>query len=183
MEWSPRGLGNCAEVQGNATKRYKNRQVRLKPSIKGLFSYKKLKRRGGEVPKQRRLTDKERAEVSMDYASGKRKSEIAKKFKISPTAISKILEKYKSSKIGKKVQSKSSKTQRELRQDIIAKATEGLYYKVTEEPENLPAETLLKIIERLSLIDNNNKDGSELKIIVEKKIVDLTAKDGDNASD
>ena len=39
----------------------------------------------------KRLTDKERAEVVTDYASGNSKSEIARKFKFSPNAISKIL--------------------------------------------------------------------------------------------
>ena len=39
----------------------------------------------------KRLTDKQRAEVVTDYASGKTKSEIARKFKVSPNAISKIL--------------------------------------------------------------------------------------------
>ena len=42
------------------------------------------------MPKQKRLTDKEKAEVITDYASGKGKTEIAQKFKLSVTAISKI---------------------------------------------------------------------------------------------
>ena len=46
----------------------------------------------------KRLTDKQRAEVVTDYASGKTKSEIARKFKVSPNAISKILNKFKSSR-------------------------------------------------------------------------------------
>lgn len=57
----------------------------------------------------KRLTDKERAEVVSDYASGKTKSEIARKFKVSPNAISKILSNFKSSKIEKKFKARLEK--------------------------------------------------------------------------
>ena len=50
------------------------------------------------------LTDKQRAEVITDFAGGKTKSDIARKFNVSPNAISKILNKYKSSKDNDKVQ-------------------------------------------------------------------------------
>ena len=84
------------------------------------------------MPKQRRLTDKEKAEVLTDYASGKTQEEIAKKFTISKTAISKILKTQKSLQNGKKV-IKDNKSQSELRKDIIETATRMLYNRVQDE--------------------------------------------------
>ena len=39
-----------------------------------------------------RLTDKQKSEIITEYVSGKSQSEIARKFKVSPTAISKTLQ-------------------------------------------------------------------------------------------
>lgn len=99
-----------------------------------------------------RLTDKEKAEVITDFAAGKSKTEIARKFGCSDTAISKIL---RSSKSLEKVETKLSKSQKELRREIIRKATEALYGKDFEE---LCPETLLKVIERLSILEGDNAE-------------------------
>lgn len=112
-----------------------------------------------------RLTQKQKSEILTEYVAGKSKSELARKFQISHTAISKILESVKSFKNGKK-----SLNQRELGNAIISKATESLYLKDFNE---MHPETLLKIIERLSLLykgENGgvNANNGELKIIVEK---------------
>lgn len=126
-----------------------------------------------------RLTDKQKSNVITEYVSGKSQSEIARKFKVSPTAISKILKNAESLKSGE-----LSLNQKELGTAIISKATKSLYL---QDFNKMQPETLLKIIERLSLLykdDNTSENGSkgELKIIVEKKVVDLT-KDKDNADD
>ena len=127
------------------------------------------------MPKQKRLTDKEKAEVITDYASGKTQKQIAEKLRISEAAVSKILKAAKSKENGKKL-SKVNKSQRELREDIIAKATDALYSKDYDE---LPAEVLLKIIERLSILDKDTpttEPQEELKVIV-GKIKEVTAEE------
>ena len=124
-----------------------------------------------------RLTDKQKSEIITEYVSGKSQSEIARKFKVSPPAISKILKTVESLKNCEK-----SLNQKELGTAIVQKATQSLYL---QDFDKMHPETLLKIIERLSLLykdDNTSENGSkgELKIIIEKKVVDLT-KDKDNA--
>lgn len=119
----------------------------------------------------KRLTDKERAEVVTDYASGKTKSDIARKFNVSPNAISKILEKFKSSMNELKVQGEvqeSSKDNREVARVIYNKALQGL----TEKVNKASAGELLKILEYFDLRYNFGDDGSderisEIKITIE----------------
>ena len=94
----------------------------------------------------KRLTEKEKVEVITDFTAGKTKTAIAKKFNVSITAISKILGNTKSLE---KVKN-SSKSSKELRREIINKATNSLYAKDFNE---LHPEVLLKIIERLSLLE------------------------------
>lgn len=131
------------------------------------------------MPKQKRLTDKEKAEVLTDYAAGKTQEQIAKKFNISKMAVSKTLKTAKSLQNEKKF-TRTNKTQSELRQDIISTATEMLYTRVQDTDNPIAPETLLKIIERLSLLEDGKKDNTgELKIIVEKQIVDLSKKDNE----
>ena len=93
-----------------------------------------------------RLIDEQKREVITDYASGKTITEIAKKFQVSHTAISKILKNAQSFKVDEKV----SKSSKELRKEIINKATNALYGK---DFEKLAPDTLLKIIERLSILE------------------------------
>lgn len=93
-----------------------------------------------------RLTDKQKREVITDYASGKNITDIAKKFQVSHTAISKILKNAPSFNVDEKV----SKSSKELRKEIISKATNALYGKNFQE---LAPDTLLKIIERLSILE------------------------------
>ena len=124
-----------------------------------------------------RLTDKQKAEVIKDLAAGKSKSNIARKFNISVTAVSKILKRYESSKNSEKFNIKSSKSSAEIRKDIIERAETALAEK---EFDKLAPETLLKIIERLSILEDSKQQGNDLKIIVERKVVDLTNKNGDD---
>ena len=126
-----------------------------------------------------KLTEKQKREIIAEYVSGISQSDIARKFKVSPTAISKILKDGKSLKpIGK------SLNVTELRTAIIEKASNALY---GSDFSKMHPETLLKIIDRLSLlqekvIGDKTENNAQLKIIVEKKVVDLT-KDKDNADD
>ena len=124
-----------------------------------------------------RLTDKQKAEVIKEFAAEKSKSDIARKFNISVTAVSKILKRYESLKNGEKFNIKSSKSSAEIRKDIISRAETAL----SEQDFNkLAPETLLKIIERLSILEDSKQQGNDLKIIVERKVVDLTNKNGDD---
>ena len=109
-----------------------------------------------------RLTDKQRAAIVHEFAAGKSKSEIARKFGVSDTAVSKTLQKYKSSESLKKFESseKVRKTRKEIRSDIIEKAYEALAEKGYDK---LSADTLLKIIERLTYLDSVSTDASTPK--------------------
>ena len=121
-----------------------------------------------------RLTDKEKAEVITDFTAGKNKSDIAKKFNISITAVSKIL---KNTESLEKVQ-KLSKSSAELRRGIIDKATYSLYGR---DFDKLNAETLLKIIERLSLLEDDKITSSDNKAVVEFVFKDTSInEDADN---
>lgn len=122
-----------------------------------------------------RLTDKQKAEVIKEFAAEKSKSDIARKFNISVTAVSKILKRYESSKNVEKFNIKSSKSSAEIRKDIINRAETALS---EQDFSKLAPETLLKIIERLSILEDSKQQGNDLKIIVERKIVDLTNKNG-----
>ena len=119
-----------------------------------------------------KLTDKERAEIVTEYSVGlKTKSDLAKKFNVSVTAISKILESAKSLKTADK-----SLNAVDMRREIVGKATEALYGKNFDK---LAPETLLKIIERLSMLDRDTPTSDpqdELKAIVDK-IKEVTAEE------
>ena len=129
-----------------------------------------------------RLTDRQKAEVVTDFAAGKSQNEIAKKFKVSQAAISKILNNRES--YGKVIESyidkapeEVAKLREEIQEEIIDRATNALYYKDYAE---LGAETLLKIIERMTLIREATKkkgDSNEVRIVIERNVVDLTKDD------
>ena len=91
-----------------------------------------------------RLNPKQKSEILTDYVSGKSQSEIARKFKVSATTISKILKNAESLK-----NSNKSLNREQLGNSIIEKATVALHGK---DFNDMHPETLLKIIERLSLL-------------------------------
>ncbi len=117
----------------------------------------------------KRLTDIEKAEVVTDFIAGKTKTEIAKKFSVSVTAISKILGNVESLKEVKK----SSKSSKEIRRDIIRKATNSLYLKNFDE---LSPETLLKIIEKLSLLEPEEKEEGQKRTTLTFEFIDTSIK-------
>lgn len=103
-----------------------------------------------------KLTDKDKQTIYTDFASGKSKSDIAKKFNVSITAISKILEDNKSlEKFNKSLDIKPNK---EYAKSIISKAYKGLEDNINKNIHKLHPETLIKIIERLSLLYKNTFD-------------------------
>ena len=106
-----------------------------------------------------RLTDKEKAAIVHEFAAGKGVREIARKFQVTHTTVSKILRSNKVSKVesGNLPQESAStkKTRAEYRKEIIEKAYISLYGKTYDK---LSAETLLKIIERLSYIESITAD-------------------------
>lgn len=101
-----------------------------------------------------KLNEQDKAEILKQYACGYSASEIAKKFQVSHTAISKILKNAKSFDIDEKV----SKSSKELRKSCISKAENALY---GLDYSKLHAETLLKIIERLSILEPKGEEESE----------------------
>lgn len=134
-----------------------------------------------------KLTEKQKKEVVSDFASGKTKTWIAKKFGISDTAVSKILKNYKSSKSLEKLDGGTfdKPEQQEIRREIIGKATEALYEK---DYDKLSAETLLKIIERLSILEpieakerEKQQEKDKTTIIFEFK--DTSIKEVENGED
>ena len=97
-----------------------------------------------------RLTDRERKEVITDYVSGKTQAEIAKKFNISDTAVSKILKKYESLKNSEKFgNSTSNKSNKEMAEGIVKDSLFSLSWR---DFDKMHPETLLKIIEKLSFL-------------------------------
>ena len=125
-----------------------------------------------------KLTDKERAEIVTEYSVGlKSKSDLAKKFNVTVQAISKILS--SAEKLKKAPKSSNSLNAVDMRREIVGKATEALYGKNFDK---LAPETLLKIIERLSLLDRDTPTSDpqdELKAIVDK-IKEVTAEEVHN---
>lgn len=127
-----------------------------------------------------KLTEQERAEVVSDFASGKSKTEIARKFNLSVTAISKILSKFQSLKNDEKFSSKPNKkfsNSKEVRKEIIEKATTALYEK---DFEQLPPETLLKIIERLSILEPQEDGDGKARPVIEFVFKDTSHNGADN---
>lgn len=118
-----------------------------------------------------KLTDKDKADIVSARAVGMSLSEIAEKFTVSKTAISKILKQEKSLRNVQKFTNSA-----DIRKDIISRAETALQSKDFDE---LAPETLLKIIERLSILEDSKECGNELKIVVEKKVVDLTKGESD----
>lgn len=113
-----------------------------------------------------RLTDKERKDVVVEYRAGKSQTDIAKKLNVSVAAVSKILNKAKSKNCETKV--KLNKTQREMSDEIVEKATVALLKK---NYDKMSPKTLVKIIERMTFV---YKDAEKTEPItaIEVRVVD-----------
>ena len=110
-----------------------------------------------------RLTDKQRKEVVDDYRAGKLQTDIAKKLNITDAAVSKILKTEKSKK-----RFPLNKTQKEMSDEIVEKATVALLEK---NYEKMSPETLVKIIERMTFIYKDEKNEEPITAI-EVRVVD-----------
>lgn len=120
-----------------------------------------------------RLTEKQKAEVITDYTAGKSQSEIARKFNVSVTAISKILNNFKSLNNNPKVkksltESLNKRDNKEIARDIYYKAMESLQERVNK----ATASELLKIIEYYNILynfseENNNDKVEAISITIE----------------
>lgn len=104
------------------------------------------------------LTDEQRAEVITDFAGGKTKSDIARKFNLSPNAISKILNKFKSSKVDDKVQSKVQKNIKQNNHELARQIIDKAMLSVVKDIERTSPMDRIKIVERLTLLYGNNEN-------------------------
>ena len=144
-----------------------------------------------------KLTDKQKQEICKLYFGGeKTKAELAKSFNVSHTAISKILSDEKVSKSFKSLIDETStecqlsmvsylESKKGVAQDLITVALDGLKGKIAK----ASLKDTVNAIEKLASVfkdANLNADGegnaNELKIVVEKRVVDLTegAKNADD---
>ena len=118
--------------------------------------------------------EEHREEIVQLFASGMSKSEIAKRFQVSHTAISKILKAFKSfkeqEKVSNKFQKVSKQDNKELARDIYNKAMGVLKDRVDKAT---PTE-LLKIIEYYNLMYNFAEEGSDEKVTG----ITITVEDG-----
>lgn len=114
------------------------------------------------------LTDKQRAEVITDFAAGKTKSDIARKFNLSPNAISKILDKYKSSKINNKVQKEVQKSSKQDNRELARKIIDKAMASVIKDIDKTSPMDRIKIVERLMfLYGNNENEKSKLELVID----------------
>lgn len=128
-----------------------------------------------------KLTKKDRASIIKEYAAGKSVRELAKKFTVSPTAISKILKSVKSLQNEGKSLQKSLQPKQDnqaLAQMIIDKAVAGL----VKDIEKASVKDKLQAIERLSALYGieENKDG---KIEFVFEVRDLTRERDESSGD
>jgi predicted DNA-binding protein YlxM (UPF0122 family) len=107
-----------------------------------------------------KLTEAQKNQIRVEYAAGASNAELAKKFQVSHTAISKILKNIKSSDNTKKV------SNRERAKSIISKAYEALE---NNNYSKTNPETLLKIIERITAIYGRE----ELEIEDEEQVTEI----------
>ena len=122
-----------------------------------------------------KLTKQDKAEVLKQYACGLSVSDIAKKFDVSHTAISKILKNIKSfnngeevskscKEVAEKFQGKAKQNNHELAKTIIDKAM----LSVVKDIEKTSPMDRIKIVERLLfLYGNNENEKSKLEQVVD----------------
>ena len=105
--------------------------------------------------------EEHKTEIVQLFASGMSKSEIAKKFHVSHTAISKILNNYKSFNLEEKVSKQDNK---KVAFSIIDKAMMQAYNHI----DKVSPVDCIKIVERLLfLYGNNDNEKSKLEIVFE----------------
>lgn len=130
----------------------------------------------------KKLSESQVKEVVTDFASGKSKSDIARKFNVSVTAISKILNNFK---VKNEFNQVKNKPNREYAKDIISKAYNALY---NSNYEKLHPETLIKIIERLTTVykdtfdDNQDTNVNNVNVTFEDASIDIQENNNNNSN-
>lgn len=118
-----------------------------------------------------KLTDAQKADVIRDFAANMTVNQIARKYKVSHHTISAILKNGKAQTIAKNANESANnkKSRKEYQRLIVDSAYTAL---VTKDFNDLPAETLLKIIERMTYMENISTDDitqrEELSAIVDQ---------------
>jgi len=125
-----------------------------------------------------KLTEKDRANIIKEYAVGKSVREIAKKFTVSPTAISKILKSAKSLQNDQKSLQPKQDNQA-LAQVIIDRAVAGL----VREIEEASVKDKLAAIERLSQLYHLEEQKEQQKLEFRFEIRDLTRREDGSSGD
>lgn len=125
-----------------------------------------------------KLTEKDRTNIIREYAAGKSVSELAKKFQVSHSAISKILKPAKSCENGEK-SCKGKQDNQALAQLIIDKAVAGLIRDI----DNAPVRDKLAAIERLSQLYHLEEQKEEQKLEFTFEIRDLTRREDESIGD
>ena len=112
-----------------------------------------------------KLTKQDKADIIKQYASGYSAREIAKKLQVSHTAISKILNEYKSCQDNQEVATKVAKQDNHaIAKQIIDKAMAS----VVKDIEKTSPMDRIKIVERLMfLYGNNENEKSKLEQVVD----------------
>lgn len=144
----------------------------------------------------KRLTDKEKREICRLYYSGeKTKAELARSFNVSHTAISKILN---DDEVAGSFKSLTDETSTECQLSMLAfleskktVAQELISIALSSVKEKISKASLkdtINAIEKLSIVfkdsgagqdGSGNGNANELRIVVEKKVVDLTKGEDD----
>lgn len=105
-----------------------------------------------------KLNEQDKAEILKQYACGYSASEIAKKFQVSHTAISKILKEVKSCKSEDKVSEKFQKVAKQdnhaIAKQIIDKAMASVLLDITK----ASPKDRIAIVERLTLLYGSNEN-------------------------
>ena len=112
-----------------------------------------------------KLTQQDKADIIKQYACGRSAREIAKSLQVSHTAISKILNEYKSCQSNQEVANKVAKQDNHaIAKQIIDKAMAS----VVKDIEKTSPMDRIKIVERLMfLYGNNENEKSKLEQVVD----------------
>jgi predicted DNA-binding protein YlxM (UPF0122 family) len=115
-----------------------------------------------------KLTKQDKAEVLKLYASGYSASEIAKKFQVSHTAISKILNNYKSCNEEQEVSQKLQKVAKQDNHAVARRIIDKAMATVEEDIKKASPMDRIRIVERLMFLYGNNEgEKSKLEQVVD----------------
>jgi predicted DNA-binding protein YlxM (UPF0122 family) len=105
-----------------------------------------------------KLTEQDKAEILKQYACGYSASEIAKKFKVSHTAISKILKNIRSCNENEKVSEKFQKVAKQNNHELAKTIIDKAMLSVVKDIDKCSPKDRISIVERLMLLYGNNEN-------------------------